>query len=135
MRADRVVVTSPALDNDLRFPQRVEDLAIEQFVPQACIKTFDKAVLSRAAWRDVGGIGSHGRDPILHGLGHELRAVVRKNVAGYSTHYEEVGENIDDVDGLELTIDADRQALRGELVDDVEHAVFLASWVRSSTKS
>jgi hypothetical protein len=32
MRADRVVVLPPALDDDLSLPQRVEDLAIEQLV-------------------------------------------------------------------------------------------------------
>src|SRR5450755_827100 len=108
MRADGVVVTAPAFDDNLSFPQRVEDLAVEQFVSQARIKTFDKAVLSRAAWRDVGGIGSDGRDPILHGLSHKLRAVVGTDVAWHATQDEEVGENIDDVDGLEFAIDADR---------------------------
>ena len=49
MWADGVVVTAPAFDDDLSFPQRVKDLAVEQFVTQACIKTFDKAVLPRAA--------------------------------------------------------------------------------------
>jgi len=49
MRADGVVVMAPAFDDDLGFPQRVEDLAVEQFVSQARIKTFDKAVLSGAA--------------------------------------------------------------------------------------
>jgi hypothetical protein len=35
MRADRVVVTTPTLDDDLSFPKRVEDLAVKQFVSQA----------------------------------------------------------------------------------------------------
>jgi hypothetical protein len=45
MRANRVVVTSPALDDDLGFAQRVEDLAVEQFIAQAGIKAFNKAIL------------------------------------------------------------------------------------------
>ena len=53
MWADGVVVTAPAFDDDLRLFQRVEDFAVEQFVTQAGIKTFDKAVLPGAAWRDV----------------------------------------------------------------------------------
>ena len=40
MRADAVVVTAPAFDDDLSFPQRVEDLAVEQFVTQARIENF-----------------------------------------------------------------------------------------------
>jgi hypothetical protein len=35
MRSDRVVVSPPAFDDDLRLLQRVEDFAIEQFVAQA----------------------------------------------------------------------------------------------------
>jgi hypothetical protein len=42
-----------AFDDDLRLFQRVEDFAVEQFVTKARIKTFDKAVLPGAAWRDV----------------------------------------------------------------------------------
>jgi hypothetical protein len=82
MRADGVVVTAPAFDDDLRLFQRVEDFTVEQFVTQARIKTFDKAVLSRAAWRDVGGLGSYGCDPILQGFSDELRAIVGPDVAG-----------------------------------------------------
>jgi hypothetical protein len=36
--------------------------------------------------------------------------------------HEQVREHVDDVDGLELAADPDGQALRRELVDDVEHA-------------
>ena len=35
MRPNGVVVTSPALDDDLGFTQRIEDLTVEQFIPQA----------------------------------------------------------------------------------------------------
>ena len=35
---------------------------------------------------------------------------------------EQVREHVDDIDGLELAIHPDGQALMGELVDDVEQA-------------
>jgi hypothetical protein len=35
MRPDSVVMTTPTLDNNPGFTQRVEDLAVEQLVPQA----------------------------------------------------------------------------------------------------
>ena len=44
-------------------------------------------------------------------------------MAGYATQDEQVGQDVDHVDGLELAVDADRQALMGELIDDIEHAV------------
>jgi hypothetical protein len=36
---------------------------------------------------------------------------------------EQVGQDVDDVGGVELAIDADRQCLVRELVDHVEHAI------------
>ena len=76
MRTDRVVVPPPAFDDDLCLLQRVENFAIEQFVAQACIEAFDIAVLSRAAWCDVGRFRANGSDPFLHGLCHELGTVI-----------------------------------------------------------
>src|SRR5271163_2242405 len=56
MRANSVVVPTPALDDDLGLAQRVEDLAVEEFVAQARIEALDEAVLPRAARGDVGGL-------------------------------------------------------------------------------
>ena len=38
MGSDGVVVTTPALDDDLRLAQGIEDLAIEQLVPEAALR-------------------------------------------------------------------------------------------------
>jgi len=122
MRPDSVVVASPALDDDLRLSERVEDLAIEEFVTQACIEALDKAVLPWTASFDVGGPGTNRRNPVLHSLGDELRPVVGADVSGHTAQDEEIGEQVDDIDRSELPGDADGQALMGELVDDVEHA-------------
>src|SRR2546421_2951890 len=78
----RVVVTTPAFDDDLRLSQRVEDLAIKQLVAQPGIKTLDEPVLPRAARCDVGGLCSDGTDPLLHRLGNELRAIIGTNMPG-----------------------------------------------------
>ena len=122
MRPDGIVVPPPALDDDLRLAQRVEDLAIEKLVAQACIEALDEAVLPRAAGRDVGGAGADGSDPVLYGLGDELGPVVGTDVPGHAAQNEEVGERIDDVDGFEPPGYADGQALVGEFVKDFEHA-------------
>jgi hypothetical protein len=37
MRPDRVIVTPPALEDDLRFAQAVEELAVEEFVAKASV--------------------------------------------------------------------------------------------------
>jgi hypothetical protein len=57
--ANRIVVTAPALDDDLGLAQRVEDLTVEQLVAQAGVEAFDEAVLLRFAGRDVVGSDSH----------------------------------------------------------------------------
>ena len=36
---------------------------------------------------------------------------------------EEIGENVDDVSGFQLTVDPDRQAFPCELVDHIQHPV------------
>ena len=44
-------------------------------------------------------------------------------MAGHAAQDDEVGQSIDDIDGLEFSIDADRQTFMGKLVDDIEHAI------------
>src|SRR6266550_834509 len=123
MRPDRVVVASPALDDDLGLAQSVEDLAVEQLIAKAGVEALDVAVLPRAAPLDVGSLGTDYRDPFLHGFGDELRSVVRADVSGNAPQDEEVGQNVDHIDRLELAGDTDRQAFMGELVEHVEHPI------------
>ena len=47
-------------------------------------------------------------------------------MTGHTTQDEKVRQDVDHIDGLELAIDADRQAFVGKLIDDVEHAVLAA---------
>ena len=69
----------------------------------------DIAVLPRTTSLDVSGLGADSRDPFLHGLGDELRSVVGADMTGDTTQDEEVGQNVDHIDGLELAGDTDRQ--------------------------
>jgi hypothetical protein len=58
---DRVVVASPALDDDLGLAQTVEDLAVEQLIAKASVEALAVAVLPGAAPLDVGGLRLTGR--------------------------------------------------------------------------
>src|SRR5258708_33766892 len=98
---DRVIVPSPTLDDDLGLAQRVEDLAIKQFVAQSGIKTLDKAVLPRAARRDVAGLCADCADPILHRLGDDLGPVVGPDMPGDTAQVEQTQEHLYDADGLQ----------------------------------
>jgi hypothetical protein len=60
--------------------------------------------------RDISRLRSDSRDPVLHGLGDELRSVVRAKALGNAAQDEQVREHIDDVDGFEFPINPDRQA-------------------------
>lgn len=40
MRADRVVVAPPALDDDLGFVERIENLAVQKFVTELRVEAF-----------------------------------------------------------------------------------------------
>src|SRR5215475_4197919 len=122
MRADRVVVAPPALDDDLGLAQCVEDLAVEQLIAQARIETLDEAILPRAARCDVRRLCPDRADPFLHGLGNELGAIIGTNVPGYAAQDKQIREHVDDIDRLEPARYPDSQAFMGELVDDVEQA-------------
>jgi len=115
---------APALDDDLRLAQRIEDLAVEKFVAQASIEALDEAVLPWAGGSDVGRLCPDGADPILHGFGDELGAVVGTDVLGNAAPDEQIRQRVDDVDRLQSSRHPNGQALVGELVDDVEHADF-----------
>src|SRR5262245_18682275 len=49
MRPDRIVMASPALNDDLGLAQSVEDLAAEQLIATAGVEALDVAVLPRTA--------------------------------------------------------------------------------------
>ena len=45
--SDGVVVPPPLFDDDLRLLQAVEDLAVEQFIPEPCVETLAISVFPR----------------------------------------------------------------------------------------
>src|SRR4249920_198102 len=112
----------PAFDDDLGLFQCVEDFAIEQLVTELRVEALAVAVLPRATRHDIGGLGADSGNPFAHRLGHELGTVVGSDVTWDAAQDEQIGERVDHVYGPQLPADADRQALPGELVDDVEHA-------------
>lgn len=126
MRPHGVVVTSPVFDDDLCLLERVEDFTVEQFVTELRIEALAIAVFPRTARHDVGGLGTHRRDPFPQCLGDELRPVVGPNMRRDAAQDEQVGKHVDDIDGLQLSLDPDGNAFARELVDHIEHADFPA---------
>ena len=73
MWPDRIVVASPALDDDLGLTQGIEDLAVEQLITQPRIEGFDIAVLPVTARLDKGRLGTDCGNPFLNRTRHEVQ--------------------------------------------------------------
>ncbi len=76
MRAQCIVKAVPAFHDDPDFDECIENLAFKQLISDAGVEAFDKAILPRTPWSDVGGLGTNGGDPILNRLCNGLWAVV-----------------------------------------------------------
>ena len=135
MRAHRVEVSSPALDDDLRFPQGVEDLAVEELVPKTRIEGLDIPVLPRRARSDVGGLGADRRDPLLHRFGHELGAIVGPYVARDPRRMNRSEST--SMTSIALSVRSTRMARHSWVNSSMTLSMrnFRPLWVRSSTKS
>ena len=71
-----VIVVPQFFDNNLGFPQRVEDLAVQQFITHSSVEAFAVSVFPGLPRLNVSRLGSHGFDPIPDSFGDEFRAVV-----------------------------------------------------------
>ena len=96
---------APAFDDDPRLGEVVEDLVVQELVPELRIEALAVAIFPRATRFDERGFRSHCRDPLPHGLGDELRAVVRSNMARHAPQDEQIRQDVDDVGRIELAID------------------------------
>ena len=117
---------TPLLDEDLGLLEAVEDLAVEQLVPQLAVEAFAIAILPGAAWLDVERLGTHTRQPAAHDLGGHLWPVVGSDVLGDTAHQHRVSHGLQDPQAVDPSGDPDRQAFPGELIDQ-RHQPHLAA--------
>lgn len=82
--ADGVVHTSPALDEYLRFEQRVEYFAIQELISELAVKALDVAVLPGRTRFDEQGLHLDTLQPFPHALRCELRTIVAANVVRHA---------------------------------------------------
>ena len=120
MGPEVVVLEAPLLDEYLRLEQRVEALTVEALVPEPAVKRLDGAILPGAARLDEERLHGHALEPVTHGLGGELGAVVRADVGGNSAPHEALGEAGALLDGGEPSGNDDCEALARVLIDDHE---------------
>ena len=117
MGSPGVVVDAPFLDDLLGFLKAVEDLAIEQLVSQLAIEGFAISVLPRRSGLDVKALAAQSRQPLPQHLRNHLRTIVRPDVGGDALKQHDVGQGLDNVNGIDPAGDVDGQALARELVD------------------
>ena len=97
MGPDSIVVLAPLRDCYLGFPQRAEDLAVQQLVLKPTVEALTVAILPWAARRDLEGLGADTSEPPTQLLYHHLRAIVAAVELRHTSIDHHVGEDIDDV--------------------------------------
>ena len=71
--SDGIVLAPPLLDQHGRLRQRVEDLPVQQLIPELAVEALVVAVLPRAARLDKERLDAHAPQPPPHELRGELR--------------------------------------------------------------
>ena len=75
-----VVMVSPSFDNNLGFPQRLEYLAVEQFISHSTVEAFAASVLPGSSWLDVGDLCPTCFDPVPDGRSDKLGTVAGPDI-------------------------------------------------------
>ena len=117
MRSLCIVMDAPLLDDDLGFPEAVEDFAVQQFVPELAVEGLAVAVLPGRSWLDVQAFRAQPRQPLAQDLGDHFRAIVRPDEGWDPFEQHSVSQRLNDTDGVDPPGHPDRQALAGELID------------------
>ena len=78
MRAFRVVVFPAFFDQDLGFSQALEDFAVQELIPEACIESLAVPVFPRRPWFDVSRLCADSLDAVPDSLSNKLRSIARR---------------------------------------------------------
>jgi len=119
--SDAIVRLPPLLDQHLYFLQCVEDLPVQELIPELAIEALDIAVLPRTSGFYVQRPRSHSPEPLPDCFRRELGAVVRPDVLRHSPLYHELAQTIQDVIRPDVSSRPYCQALSGVLVDHRQH--------------
>ena len=81
-RTDRVVVPPPAFCQDLRFLERIKQLAVEKLFPHFPLERFDRAILPGGPWLDIERRHLKRVQPLSELVRDELRSIIRRICVG-----------------------------------------------------
>jgi len=119
----RVVMPPPLLNDDPGFFQAVEDFSAQELIAEPGIEALAVSVLPGRPGFDVGGLGTDSLDPLPDRIRDKLWPVVRSDVGRNTADDEQVGQGINHIRRVELSLHPDRQAFATELIDDVQRSV------------
>ena len=122
MRAILVVFDAVLLCQHFCFQKATEDFPVEELIPQLVMEALDMAVLPWAAGSDVEGFYSFVLEPVLDGVGYELRAVVAADVFGHAVAFHGRLDDGDDINGPDAPGDMNGQPLAGVFVNQGQQA-------------
>ncbi len=114
-------MVAPALDQYFGLLQRVEDLRIQQLVPELAVEAFVVSVLPRAAGLDVERLHPDPPQPVTYGDDRELGSVVRADMVGRAILDEELRDVRQDALAVQLAVHMDGQTSASIFVDDRQH--------------
>ncbi|BAQ69509.1 transposase IS3/IS911 family protein [Rhodovulum sulfidophilum] len=101
------VVLLTSFDEDPGLLQRVADLAIRQFIPEARVEVFVVSGLPRRARGHAGGLRQDRLGSVSHFLRNEPRVVVRPDEPRRAALDKEIGQGIRDIRGVQPPVDTD----------------------------
>lgn len=116
-----VVLLTPVSDQDLRLKQGGKAFTVKEFVSELAVERLYVTVFPGTSRLDKERLDCQASEPVLDGLGTELRAVVRTDVLRRTPTDKEFAEGLEHVGGVELPVDDDSQTLPGVLVDYGKH--------------
>jgi hypothetical protein len=96
MRAHRVEVLPPALDNHLRFGTRAEPFEAEALIAEFAVEAFRDAILPRLARFDQCSADALRDDPGQQRSRYELRTIVAAQEARRTALADQARQHIDD---------------------------------------
>ncbi len=92
-----VVTLPPLLDDDACFLHGREFFAVQAFVSELAVETFDVTILPRAAWLDVRRTYIDRFKEPTHSTCDEFRTIVASNELWKSSDREQVYQHVNEV--------------------------------------
>lgn len=97
----------PAADRDARISQSVEDLPVQQLVPELAVEAIVAIILPWRSGFDLERLHTDPTQPVAHSMGGKVRAAVPAEMIGQTMAPEQPGERRRHIVASEAALDMD----------------------------